>query len=73
MRRGRRLWLILLGALLLLIAGDALYWRIAENRLDTGFFAWMEARRAAGWTATAGLPVRGGWPLAATLSVPTSR
>jgi len=70
MRRRRRLWLILLGALLLLIVGDALYWRIAENRLDAGFLAWMEAQRAAGWTATTGRPVRGGWPLAATLSVP---
>ena len=70
MRRRRRLGLILLGALLLLIIGDALYWRIAENRLDAGFLAWMDARRADGWTATAGRPVRGGWPLAATLSVP---
>lgn len=70
MRRRRRLWLILLGALLVLIAGDALYWRIAENSLEAGFLAWMDARRAAGWTATAGPPVRGGWPLAATLSVP---
>ena len=70
MRQRRRWWLILPGALLLLIAGDALYWRFAENRLDAGFLAWMQARRAAGWTATSGRPVRGGWPLAAILSVP---
>lgn len=70
MRRGRKLWIALLTVPILLIGGDTLYWRIAERNLDAGFAAWMAGLRAAGWTASAGRPVRGGWPLAATLTVP---
>ena len=70
MRRRRRLWLILPAILLILVAGDALFWRVTENSLDDGFAAWMAAQRAAGWTAKAGPAVRGGWPLAAILVVP---
>ncbi len=70
MRRRRRLWIILLAAPLLLAAADTLYWRLAERNLEDGFAAWLAGRGASGWTATAGQPVRGGWPLAATLTVP---
>ncbi len=64
----RKLWL-LLGAALLAVAAQTAYWYWAEQQLREGFGSWLSARRAAGWTATAGSIVRGGWPLAATLVV----
>jgi hypothetical protein len=70
MRRRRRLWIIFAAAPLLLVAADTLYWRLAERNLDDGFAAWIAGWRASGWTATTAKPVRGGWPLAATLNVP---
>ncbi len=70
MRRRRKLWIILLATPLILVAADAFYWRMTERSLEDGFAAWLSERRAAGWTATAQPPVRGGWPLAATLTVP---
>jgi Uncharacterized protein conserved in bacteria (DUF2125) len=70
MRRRRRLGIILLATPLLLVAADTLYWRLTEDNLDAGFAAWIAGWRASGWTATAAEPVRGGWPLAATLTVP---
>jgi hypothetical protein len=70
MRRRRKLWIILLATPLILVAADAFYWRMTERSLEDGFAAWLGERRAAGWTATTQPPVRGGWPLAATLTVP---
>jgi hypothetical protein len=70
MRRRRRLWIILIATPLLLVAADTLYWHLAERNLDDGLAAWLADWRASGWTATMGQPVRGGWPLAATLIAP---
>ncbi|HTW26758.1 MAG TPA: DUF2125 domain-containing protein [Acetobacteraceae bacterium] len=71
LRRVRRIALILLvGAPLLLLAGDVLLWRLAEQRLQQGFAAWQQARREEGWTLRNGLPAAGGWPGAATLTLP---
>jgi hypothetical protein len=70
MRRRRRLWITLLAAPLVLLAADTLYWQIAASRLDEGFRAWVAWRRSEGWTADTGKPQHGGWPLAATLTVP---
>ncbi len=70
MRRRRRLWIVLLATPLVLMAADALYWHLAERNLEDGFAAWITGWRASGWAATVGQPVRGGWPLAATLTVP---
>jgi hypothetical protein len=70
MRRRRRLWIILLAIPALLLAADTLYWRLAVRNLEDGLATWLAERRASGWTATVGQPVRGGWPLAATLTVP---
>src|SRR5689334_12322928 len=65
----RRLWF--LAAILLLSAGaHAFYWRWTERRLEEGAAAWFAERRAAGWTATAGAARRGGWPFAATVTLP---
>jgi hypothetical protein len=70
MRRRRRLWIILLSTPLMLVAADTIYWQMAERNLEDGFAAWIAGRRLAGWTATIRQPMRGGWPLAATLTVP---
>lgn len=71
-RAGR--WLLGLAVpLALLGAGHAVLWRMVEERLDRGFHAWAEARRAQGWQVAHGTPRPGGWPLAATLTLPAPR
>ncbi len=70
MRRKRTLWLILLAIPLLVVGADTVYWYVIEQNLEQDFGFWLAEQRAAGWTANMGRPVRGGWPLAATLSVP---
>ncbi|MBW8270128.1 DUF2125 domain-containing protein [Caldovatus aquaticus] len=64
---------VLLAGLAALLAGHALLWRWAGNRVEEGFAAWAQARRAAGWQVQHGPPERGGWPLAATLRLPAFR
>jgi len=68
----RRKLTIVLPALLLvaLIAGHTAAWFAGTHYLETGFNAWTAQRRAAGWQVEAGTPVRGGWPLTASLTVP---
>ena len=66
----------LLGAALLLAllaAGHALLWRWMGSQLQDGFAAWAAGRRAQGWQVDHALPVRGGWPLSATLTLPQFR
>jgi hypothetical protein len=58
---------------LLVAAADTLYWYVAVRNLESGFAGWLAERRASGWTTSVGGPVRGGWPLAATLTVPDVR
>jgi hypothetical protein len=70
MRHRRRLWIILLATPFLLLAAGTLYWRIAVRNLENGFADWEAQQRAAGWAVQHRPPVRGGWPLAATLTVP---
>ncbi|HEY4250571.1 MAG TPA: DUF2125 domain-containing protein [Roseomonas sp.] len=65
-----------LGALLLfagLAAAHSVLWRWAGGQLERGFATWEEQRRALGWVVEHGPPIRGGWPLAATLTVPGLR
>jgi hypothetical protein len=66
LRPGR---LILLGVLLLalLAAAHSILWHWMGERLQAGFDAWAAARRAQGWRIEYAAPVRGGWPLSATL------
>jgi hypothetical protein len=66
----RRLLIALLVLLLLLGAGHYVLWRRAEARLASGYAAWVTTMRAQGWAVNAGKPSAGGWPMAATLSVP---
>jgi Uncharacterized protein conserved in bacteria (DUF2125) len=70
MRRRRRLWIILLATPLVLLAADTLYWWIAVRYLARGFATWEAEQSAAGWIDQHGPPRRGGWPFAATLTVP---
>ena len=68
----RRKLSIILPCLLLaaLAAGHTAAWFAGTRYLATGFNAWVANRRAAGWQVDAGMPVRSGWPLAASLTVP---
>jgi hypothetical protein len=68
-RRGRRLLLLAALALAGLAAGHALLWRAMATQLETGWQSWVQLRRAQGWVVEHAPPVRGGWPLAATLTV----
>jgi hypothetical protein len=69
-QRRRKLWIVLLAAPIVLLAADTAYWWLAVTKLTQGFADWEAEQRAAGWTAQHGAPARGGWPLAATLTVP---
>jgi hypothetical protein len=64
------LWMALGAVPLVLVLGDFIYWRVMERQLQAGLEAWVANTRAAGWTVTAGAGFAGGWPLAATLTVP---
>jgi hypothetical protein len=65
------LGLALLAALL--AAGHALLWRWMGSQLEAGFQDWAAQRRALGWRVDHAAPLRGGWPLAATLILPRFR
>lgn len=63
----------LFGALVLLLAlmaGHSLLWRWSAGALAEGFTDWVAQRRAEGWRIRHETPERGGWPLAAKLSIP---
>ncbi len=57
---------------LLVIAGGAhaIWWRWAERQLAAELVGQINAARNAGWTVNAAPAAPGGWPFAATLSVP---
>jgi len=59
--------------LLLLAAGHALLWRWMGMQLEAGFRDWAAQRRAQGWRVAHAAPARGGWPFAATLTLPQFR
>ena len=67
-RSGLRIvWFALAGLAIVLLGGEALYWRYVTGQLEEGFRTWVAAQRAAGWTAHASPPQVGGWPVAAKL------
>src|SRR4051794_7648058 len=70
LRRGL-LGLAMLAALL--AVGHALLWRWMGSQLEAGFQDWAAQRRALGWRGEHAPPLRGGWPLAATLTLPRFR
>jgi hypothetical protein len=75
-RQSRAVLRRLLGTLLLLAglgAGHAMLWQWMADQLEDGFAAWAAVRRAQGWQVAHGPPERGGWPFAATLTLPQFR
>ena len=68
MRRSR--WIIVILIPVLLVAGEAVYWRVAAERLRSGYQEWVAAQVAQGWKVGSGPLSIGGWPRAAALTVP---
>lgn len=68
-RRTRRFALIAVLAAVGLATGHALLWRAMADQLEAGWQNWVQLRRAHGWQVDHAPPMRGGWPLAATLTV----
>lgn len=66
----RKHWVIAVAVPLLLVAGDIIYWRIAAERLRTGFQLWLTEQTARGWDCGSAALSIGGWPRAATVTVP---
>ncbi len=67
----RRKYRIILAAIpVLLVAADLIYWQIASTRLRSGLQDWIAERRAEGWTVQSDAFTTGGWPQAATITVP---
>jgi hypothetical protein len=63
---------LLLGLVLLIAAtgaGHALLWRAMASELEAGWRSWVQLRRQQGWRVEHAPPVRGGWPLQATLTL----
>jgi hypothetical protein len=65
----RRLLILTLGVLAVIVAADAMWWRSAERALAKGLATQMQGARTAGWSVMNSVPVSGGWPFAATLTV----
>ncbi|MCF3580046.1 DUF2125 domain-containing protein [Planktothrix agardhii 1811] len=65
----RRLLLGSLLGLVALAAGHAVLWRAMASELESGWQSWVSVRRAQGWRVEHAPPVRGGWPLSATLTL----
>ena len=72
-RLGPQLALGLAVALLVLGAGHTLLWRAMATQLEDGLRSWVQMRRAQGWRVEHAAPLRGGWPIAATLTLPALR
>ena len=66
----RRTLILLFAVIAVLVVAHTLVWRWAVQRIEGEFANWVTAERAEGWTVTSGEPMRGGWPLAAQLTVP---
>jgi hypothetical protein len=66
----RKYWVIVVAIPLLLLAAEVAYWRIAAERLRTGYHDWLAEQTAQGWDIGSGPLSIGGWPRAATVTVP---
>jgi hypothetical protein len=66
----RSYWVIIAAIPVLLVAGEAVYWRVVAEQLRTGYQAWVAARVAEGWEVGSAPPAIGGWPQAAAMTVP---
>nr|WP_294520612.1 DUF2125 domain-containing protein [uncultured Rhodopila sp.] len=70
MMRGRY-WIVLAAVPAVLLAADIVYWRMASDRLRGGLKDWIAAQRSQGWEIESGPAALGGWPRAATVTVPS--
>jgi hypothetical protein len=66
----RRYRVIVVAIPLLLLSAEVAYWRIAAERLRTGYRDWVAEQTAQGWDIASGPLSIGGWPRAATVTVP---
>jgi hypothetical protein len=69
----RRVASALLLLLVVLAAVHAGVWFLMSHHLAEGWDRWVRLRQAQGWQVAHGEPSRGGWPLAATLTLPDVR
>ncbi len=72
-RLARRLLIFGAAGLILLGVAHTLLWRAMAQGLEEGWRTWVQLRRAQGWRVEHADPVGGGWPLAATLTLPRLR
>lgn len=63
-------WMIIAAVALLLVLAELAYWKVTAERLRTGYQNWVAARIAQGWNVGSGMTAIGGWPRAATVTVP---
>lgn len=70
MRFRRRVWIVSLAVVVVLGTAATVTWYLATRHLMQGFADWQANLRQAGWQADAGEPVAGGWPFAATATIP---
>lgn len=63
-------WIIAVAVLALTVVGDVVYWRMAVTRLRNGYRDWTSALVNKGWEISSGKVSTGGWPWAATVSIP---
>ncbi len=65
----RRLLILVCLGLAVLTGADFVWWRSAERQLEKGLAAQVQSVRNAGGAVSASVAVRGGWPVAASLTV----
>jgi hypothetical protein len=65
-------WLLIapLAVLAMAVAGSYAVWHFAVGQIEADYAAWVAVAAAQGWTVRAGPGERGGWPLAASLTLP---
>jgi hypothetical protein len=66
----RKFWVIVVAIPLVLVAAQIAYWRIVTEQLRTGYRDWLATQAAQGWDVGSGPLSIGGWPRAATVTVP---
>src|SRR3954469_8316298 len=66
----RRTWIIMAAVPAMLLAADLSWWQLAVSRVRGEFQSWITARKADGWEVATGPLASGGWPYAATITVP---
>ncbi len=70
MRFRRWVWIVLLAVVVVLGTAGTVTWYLATRYLMQGFADWQAGLGQAGWQVDAGKPAAGGWPFAATATIP---